>query len=232
MLTQKRARQSIINTDDFSELQEIQNNWQVIRDEVTALHQQNLLKNTTDPEESSYYDIGFRTFYKYGWSKFYLIWYGKKLESAQRLCPRTVEILSRIPMVKGAMFSLLPPGSKLTRHLDPVACSLRYHLALSTPNNDACFINVDGTPYSWRDGQVLLFDETYLHFAHNNTDQNRFILMCDIARPMVFFGKWINAIILWAMRLSIVPNMAGDSQGLVNKIFYLLAPLHKASSIP
>ncbi|MGH6634584.1 MAG: aspartyl/asparaginyl beta-hydroxylase domain-containing protein, partial [Gammaproteobacteria bacterium] len=54
--------------------------------------------------------------------------------------------------------------------------SLRYHLGLVTPSSDDCFINVDGVPYSWRDGEAFLFDETYLHYARNDSDQYRLIL--------------------------------------------------------
>jgi len=159
--TSKDMRRPILNPSDFEGLEEIQKNWEVIREEALALHKEQVLQKTSEPNSKSYYDIGFRTFYKYGWSKFYLTWYGHVHESAQRLCPKTVEIVKSIPCVNGAMFTILPVGSKLTRHLDPVACSLRYHLGLSTPNSDQCFINIDGQDYSWRDGEHLVFDETY-----------------------------------------------------------------------
>ncbi len=29
----------------------------------------------------------------------------------------------------------------------------------------AVFIEVDGERYSWRDGEGVLFDETYIHYA-------------------------------------------------------------------
>jgi aspartyl/asparaginyl beta-hydroxylase (cupin superfamily) len=34
-----------------------------------------------------------------------------------------------------------------------------------TPNDDRCFIEVDGIRYSWRDGEAVIFDETYIHWA-------------------------------------------------------------------
>ncbi|MCP6182937.1 aspartyl/asparaginyl beta-hydroxylase domain-containing protein, partial [Klebsiella pneumoniae] len=90
------------------------------------------------------------SFFKKGWKRFYLKWYDKPLPSAEALCPRTVELVSSIPNVKGAMFALLPGGSHLNPHRDPFAGSLRYHLGLSTPNSDACRIYVDGQEYAWR----------------------------------------------------------------------------------
>jgi beta-hydroxylase len=213
-----------MNLADFPELKEVQDQWEVIRDEAVALREAGNFDQVTDPNSKAYYDIGFRTFYKYGWSKFYLTWYGTKLNSAKKLCPKTVEIISKIPNVNGAMFSVLPPGSKLTKHLDPVATSLRYHLGLKTPNDDNAFINIDGTSYSWRDGDALLFDETYLHYAKNDTEKDRVILMLEVDRPTGIIGKIINFFFKQIMRITVVPNMAGDQRGLVNAIFGSISP--------
>ena len=225
--TQRRARRAIMDPQAFPELDLLRDHWQVIRDEALALHRKGTFDAVKAPDGQAYYDIGFRTFYKYGWSKFYLKWYGYTHRSALAECPQTVAILKKVKAVNGAMFSILPPGSKLTRHLDPVACSLRYHLGLSTPNDDACYINIDGTTYSWRDGEVLMFDETYLHFAFNNSDQHRLILMCDVERPMHLPGRIINWFNKIALRMSVVPNAPGDRRGLANLLFSTLAPVLK-----
>lgn len=224
VFTQKRARRPIMDMADFPELSPIRENWQTIRAEVQALHEQQVFDQTNNPDSSAYYDLGFRTFYKYGWSKFYLKWYGTTHRSAQATCPQTLKILEQVPSVNGAMFSVLPPGSQLTRHCDPIACSMRYHLGLDTPNNDACYINVDGEDYAWRDGEAFLFDETCLHYAHNETDQNRLILMCDVERPTWFVGRLVNFCYKGLTRLTVVPNTEEDERGLVNTVFAGVAP--------
>ena len=76
------------------------------------------------------------------------------------LCPVTTELLKGIPNIKAAMFASLPPGSRLPRHRDPYAGSLRFHMGLITPNSPDCYINVDGETYYWRDGEAVVFDET------------------------------------------------------------------------
>jgi beta-hydroxylase len=227
MFTQPRARQPIINLDNFHELDEIQNNWETIREEVLNLYQKRYFEQTKQPESQASYDIGFRTFFKYGWSKFYLNWYGYTHDSAKQLCPNTVRILEKIPSVNGAMFTILPPNGQLTRHLDPIACSLRYHLGLDTPNSDDCFINIDEVSYSWRNGKALLFDETYPHYAKNNSDHYRLILMCDVERPMNFIGRFINFCFKGLMRMTVVPNVEGDKRGFANVLFSGLAPVNK-----
>ena len=169
-----------MKVEDFPELLKIKNNWGEIQKEASELKENGFFDQTTKENSAAYYDLGFRTFYKYGWSKFYLTWYGHSLGSAKKYCPNTVKFLESIPSVNGAMFSLLPQGGKLTRHLDPLANSLRLHISLDTPNDPECFINVDGKSYFWKNGDAFLFDETYIHYAKNNTSKDRLIF--DVRR--------------------------------------------------
>jgi beta-hydroxylase len=131
-------------------------------------------------------------------------------------------LLKSIPSVHGAMFAMLPPGGKLGAHRDPFAGSLRYHLGLVTPTHPGeCRIFIDGVPYSWRDGEDLLFDETYVHYAENTTDQTRIILFCDVERPLR--NRFIAAMNRWVSRKVIketaTENEAGERIGLLNRMF-------------
>lgn len=225
LFTEKRARPAIMDLQLFPELSLLQEHWQVISEEATHLQKSDVFNSINNPTTAAHYDVGFRTFYKYGWRKFYLKWYGYNHQSARNLCPRTVEILNRIPSINGAMFSILPPNSQLTRHLDPVACSLRYHLGLQTPNTDKCFISVDGQVYSWRNGEALLFDETFIHFVRNDTDEYRLILMCDVERPMNIFGKAFNFLYKRLMKGTIVPNTEIDKSGWISTLFRKITPI-------
>ena len=119
------------------------------------------------------------------------------------------------------MFVTLPPGGKLPKHRDPYAGSLRYHLGLVTPNSEKCRIIVDGERYYWKDGEAVLFDETYIHYAHNESDQDRLILFCDVERPLRFKPvKWLNSFFGWLIMSSASsPNMESDRTGFINKVF-------------
>ncbi|MCG7549181.1 aspartyl/asparaginyl beta-hydroxylase domain-containing protein [Pseudoalteromonas sp. Of7M-16] len=223
--TKRGARSAFVDPSQFKGLAELQDNWQEISKEVNKLYHLGYFEKTTSKDNLSFYDVGFRTFYKYGWSKFYCTWYGTTLNSAKDLCPNTIKLLEQIPSVNGAMFTILPAGSKLTRHLDPIACSFRYHLALDTPNSPDCFINVDGKKQVWRNGEAFIFDETYLHFVENNTDKPRLILMCDIERPLGLFGRVFNRLYKKLVRMMLVPNLPGDQAGAVNGLFSKIAPI-------
>jgi beta-hydroxylase len=95
-----------------------------------------------------------------------------------------VALLRTIPGIKAAMFATLAPNSRLNPHRDPFAGSLRYHLGLITPNSRDCRIFVDGEEHAWGDGKDVVFDETYVHWVENKTDQTRVILFADVERPL------------------------------------------------
>jgi beta-hydroxylase len=213
----------------FPQLEVLRQNWQMIRDEALALREANNIAAA-----SSYNDVGFNSFFRRGWKRFYLKWYGPAHPSAQQLCPKTVALLETLPDVRAAMFAQLPPGSELRPHRDPYAGSLRLHLGLVTPNDDGCFIEVDGQRHSWRDGQWTMFDETYIHHARNDTDHDRVILFCDIARPLRF--GWANALNGFVSHTLLAggasPNLPGDPTGGVNRSFkYVYALRLKAKAL-
>jgi beta-hydroxylase len=199
------------------ELAKLRDNWKTIRDEAVILFDQGRIKAA-----DSYNDMGFNSFFRSGWKRFYLKWYDEALPSAKALCPQTVALLNSIPTIKGAMFATLAPGSKLVTHRDPYAGSLRYHLGLVTPKSPGhCRIFVDGEPYTWRDGEDLLFDETFLHTAENTTNETRIILFCDVERPL--HTRVMTAINRWVCRSivkeSATQNVEGERVGTLNKIF-------------
>lgn len=140
MATHGSARRPVFDSGYLKNISVLRDNWRTIRDEAFALQSINAFEAARAPGSVGYYDLGFRTFYKRGWSKFYLKWYGTEHRSAMRLCPKTMALLAQVPEVRGAMFSILPAGAQLSLHADPLACSLRYHLGLSTPNSDECHI--------------------------------------------------------------------------------------------
>ncbi|SDK89969.1 beta-hydroxylase [Pseudomonas delhiensis] len=200
----------------FPEMQKLTDNWEVIRAEALRLREAGSIKRS-----EQYNDVGFNSFFKTGWKRFYLKWYDDAHPSADVVCPQTTALLREIPSVKAAMFAELPPGSRLVRHRDPYAGSLRYHLGLFTPNDEGCFIEVDGQRYSWKDGEAVVFDETYIHYAENTTGHDRVILFCDVERPLKY--RWAQAFNRWfsrnVMAAAASPNDAGDKTGGINRAF-------------
>jgi beta-hydroxylase len=214
-------RTPILDVEDFPALRPLREEWRTIRDEALRLYDGGHIRGSDRHD-----DLGFNTFFRKGWKRFYLKWYGDPLPSARELCPRTVELLRSIPSLHGAMFALMEPGSQVGKHRDPFAGSLRYHLGLVTPNSDACRIFIDGQMYSWRDGQDLVFDETFVHHFENQTDERRIILFCDFERPLRnpvvrALNRWVTEKVL---PLTATRNVEAEEVGLANRVFSRLYP--------
>ncbi|GFM79447.1 aspartyl beta-hydroxylase [Pseudomonas cichorii] len=205
-----------LDRSKFPELDILKDNWETIRDEAMHLFDEGYIRAA---EKNN--DAGFGSFFKKGWKRFYLKWYDKALPSAETLCPKTVALVNSIPNVKGAMFALLPGDSHLNPHRDPFAGSLRYHLGLSTPNSDACRIFVDGQEYSWRDGEDVMFDETYVHWVKNETQTTRVILFCDVERPLTngFMTRINRSVSAFLGRATAPQNLDDERVGGINRAY-------------
>lgn len=206
----------ILDAGQFPELLQLQDNWEAIRDEAVKLYQEGYVRAS-----AKYNDLAFNSFFRTGWKRFYLKWYDDFLPSAKSLCPKTVELLESIPSVHAAMFALLPPKGRLGAHRDPFAGALRYHLGLQTPSAEACRIYVDGIPYHWKDGDHILFDETYIHRAENETDQNRIILFCDFERPLrsTIAARINHFVSTKLVKATATQNLETDRVGILNRVF-------------
>ena len=97
------------------------------------------------------------------WNVFMLYCYGAKPEQNRRLCPRTAAVLDQIPNLSQAFFSILDPGKSIPAHSGPTRSYIRYHLGLRVPENNPPRIRVKDTFYTWKEGESILFDDSWNH---------------------------------------------------------------------
>ena len=131
------------------------------------------------------------------WKTFFLYAYGRTLEENCARCPRTVEILARIPGMTTAMFSILAPGKHIPQHRGPYKGVLRYHLGLVIPDQAAsCRIRVGNDIRHWEAGKSLIFDDAHPHEVWNETAQRRVVLFVDFERPLPFPVSTLNRAVI------------------------------------
>jgi aspartyl/asparaginyl beta-hydroxylase (cupin superfamily) len=117
------------------------------------------------------------------WKVFTFKFFGIRHPLNCSLCPKTYEILSKIPELISADFSYLPAKTKIKPHKGFTKMVLRAHLGLVIPND--CALRVGEETKTWQPGKMLIFDDSFEHEAWNDSNEDRFILMLDIANP-----KW------------------------------------------
>jgi aspartyl/asparaginyl beta-hydroxylase (cupin superfamily) len=51
--------------------------------------------------------------------------------------------------------------------------------------------------YYWHEGEGVVFDDTYLHEARNESDQPRVVLYLDLLKPLPWFLRYPNKLFVW-----------------------------------
>ncbi len=133
------------------------------------------------------------------WKTFFLLGYGIEARRNQELCPETTRLVRRIPGLKTAFFSILAPHKTIRVHRGPYNGVLRFHLALKVPRErHKCTLWIDGHTYHWREGEGIVFDDTFDHAVANATDEYRAVLFVDFVRPVRFPWSLANRAVLAA----------------------------------
>ena len=165
------------------ELQIIQNNWKIIRKEYQQI------KNKLKPiKGETYFEDDIIKTDK--WERFYIKWYSDISKEVIQQLPKTTKLLNQCQNIQLAMFSVMKPGTIVYPHRGPYRGSLRVHLGLECPSiEEGCYIKIDDMKYGWKDGEFLIFDDTYTHEVQNKSKRERVVLFMDISRPLLFRKK-------------------------------------------
>lgn len=135
------------------------------------------------------------------WKTYALYIFAQPITENCSVCPQTAAALAHLPGLVNAWFSILAPGYHIPPHRGPTRALVRCHLGLRVPAvADQCWIRVDDEIHHWREGECLLFDDTYEHEVRNNTTEYRAVLFLDIDRPMDRLGTRFNRAILRLMQ--------------------------------
>ena len=123
------------------------------------------------------------------WTSFHLYRGGKPVEENLARCPRTAEALKLIDAVHlagtcpNAMFSVLAPKAHIPPHHGESNARLVAHLPLVVPPD--CLFRVGYDNRRWKEGEVLVFDDTIEHEAWNDSDEIRVVMIFDVWNPLL-----------------------------------------------
>ncbi|NJL82670.1 MAG: aspartyl/asparaginyl beta-hydroxylase domain-containing protein [Chloroflexaceae bacterium] len=185
--------------EQFPWVAEFERHWQIIRQELDRLLEYgDRLPNFQDisPDQVAITNDN-------RWKTYFLYAYGVKVPENCQRCPETTRLLALIPGMKTAMFSILSGGKHIPEHRGPYKGVLRYHLALKVPGPaGACRIRVRDEIRPWQEGKSLIFDDSYVHEAWNDSDETRVVLFVDVVRPLAWPWSWLNQGLIFAISRS------------------------------
>jgi len=154
-----------------------------IREELVRLLPQSEAMSRYHELDSDLLQSSGRLYRDRRWNVFMLFCYDSVPEHNRALCPQTAAALDAIPTLNQAFFSILDPGKSIPAHTGPSRTYLRYHLALLVPKNDPPSIRIHDQHYTWKEGESVLFDDSWDHEVTNHADGIRAVLIVDIMRP-------------------------------------------------
>lgn len=195
----KVGDQPVFDSSLFPWIADVEAGWTQIRQELVAL----LDKREAIPPLADLSPDHRRIAPPGKWKSFFLHGYGYRVEDNLRRCPRTAEIVSRIPGLNSAFFSILDPGAHIPRHRGVTKAILTAHLGLMVPAaRDRCRMQLHDRMLHWDEGRTLVFDDTFHHEVWNGTDELRAVLLLQFRRPVGPIGRLVGGLFLAGIRHS------------------------------
>ncbi|MEM6908794.1 MAG: aspartyl/asparaginyl beta-hydroxylase domain-containing protein [Pseudomonadota bacterium] len=204
----KISNDPVLDQKDFEWAGRIQNSWEAIRDEALAVceHCEAIppLRDISPDHRRIIRDNR--------WQSFFLVGYGNRIAQNIARAPRTAELVSQIPGLNSAFFSILAPGSMIVPHRGVTKAFITAHLGLVVPDDqDALWMRIHDQHVHWQEGDWLIFDDTYEHEVRNDTDKTRIVLLCQVERPLRYPGKWLASALMRYVKRSQFVREAHDN---------------------
>ncbi|XP_029633756.1 aspartyl/asparaginyl beta-hydroxylase-like [Octopus sinensis] len=158
-------------------IETLQNNWEMIRDEVLEYFG----RSGTDfiNEAENLLDRGM-------WRQMTLYQRGERNKKGCLNVLKTCALLNNLQDATNCRrgqvkFSIMKPGSHVWPHCGPTNCRLRAHLGLVIP--DGVKIRVGNETRHWKEGEFLIFDDSFEHEVWHQGNENRIVLIVDFWHP-------------------------------------------------
>lgn len=179
----------LLSDNDLPDLAPLAHSWRIVRRELEAL----LTQEEQIPHFGKISPDHRRIANGPQWKSFFFEGYGFKSKKNREKCPQTAQLLDTIPGLIVAFFSIMDGDTHVPRHRGLTKAWLNCHLPLILPTNSGrCEMQVGEQTVQWREGEWLVFDETYPHEVWNDTGQTRVVLMLQVRRPMRWPGRMLS----------------------------------------
>ena len=116
------------------------------------------------------------------WNTYYFFLEGRPVREHLAACPRTAGVLQSLPHnAFHVCFSAIQPGGTLHPHTGPTNASLTAHIGLENCTGAKLWVGEQCVDY--RDGEVVVFDDSFVHWVENGGTGVRYTLMITFWPP-------------------------------------------------
>jgi len=183
-ITKTTGNQYLFDHHDFPWTLEIEKLYPQIAEEFKTFYEKH---REAIPDICEISQEQYKVIEKTRWDFIPLYGYGRKLDIFCRQFPVTLQAISNIPRFTTVFFSILNPNATIAPHRGAYKGYLRYHLGVKIPKPESsCGLKIDNNIFHWHNGKSIIFDDTHIHSAWNNSDQIRVVLYADFIRPLSF----------------------------------------------
>lgn len=167
------------DTKEFPFLDVLAQNFSTIKSELLSLIEKN--KENQWMETFTHYVNSDKT---KAWKVFSFIFFNMRFPGNAALCPETAKLIYSIPDIISCDYSFLKPNTHILPHKGYSRMVLRCHLPLIVPKGGNCAIRVGDETREWKEGELMIFDDSFEHEAWNKSNKDRVVLMFDIPNPL------------------------------------------------
>ena len=185
LINNSKLNKKFYDISIYPELENIKIYNDDIHEELKTELKLNNLNNWLDWSEKELYDTS-----KNMWKIMPFYYYGTWSTENCKKMPKLAEFLKSLPKLKIALLSVLSPHTRLNEHKGWGNHSnnvLRCHYGLIVPEECYIYVKEDNesmaTPDEHQKNKWLIFDDSKTHYAINNSDYHRIVLIVDIERP-------------------------------------------------
>ncbi|SPP73957.1 blast:Aspartyl/asparaginyl beta-hydroxylase [Drosophila guanche] len=161
-----------------SQLRKLQENWMSIREEALSLlsHRGYFADETENLRHKGI------------WQQFELFAKGQLHGKNCQRAPITCGLMKAFPESSGCRrgqvkFSVMQAETHVWPHCGPTNCRLRAHLTLVAPEPEQTSLRVAEREITWREGELIIFDDSFEHEVWHNGTRPRLVLIIDMWHP-------------------------------------------------
>ncbi|MCB9225574.1 MAG: aspartyl/asparaginyl beta-hydroxylase domain-containing protein [Chitinophagales bacterium] len=127
------------------------------------------------------------------WKALFIYGYGYYNDKIKADFPLITQLIEKNrKAISLVMFSTMESGKEIPPHTGNNFGVLRIQIGIDIHNPDLCGLKVEDKVFQIKEGEIMVFDDTFTHSAWNNGETNRTVLIIDFLKPLRFPYSMFN----------------------------------------